>query len=987
MNIITAPINLLKTFSLQGPAGQSTSDGYPNGTLGSTVQSQGIAPDSYYDKSVMGWDGQARWDSAGTSAIIYANTGVTVPGISNSCVNNNLAFTSANAVGNRIVFKHGSLITGISGGNGSPVVLALINTPADMSVGQKVKVQVGVSSNLLNGPNSDGSWTLSAAGTSSATLANSSGVTSPTVTGAGGPDVQSEMVFSKPGIAWSFVSGNTYANFANAYFCKLVNETATKAGKQVDPDYVAQLKALGVRWLRTMDITGVQGNWETNWTARRQTSFITWAAAIRNPNYYVGAITNNGVASGGDDYTCSAPAITNAGPYQNGEVVQGIFSATNAAGLPTLNVNGRGKKSILALGAAYDFFVDIPVAAASAGQSMQYTFTASWFNSGTPYVFTYLTTTTGPFGSDLTSASILRANIHAAFNVDVTLNGFFTGRNSGLLTIYSLTQQQGAVTVSYSGPVTSSILTVPIGNYSSSGTTTLIYNYIHDAWMPRPGGLVQSAPHEYIVELANAIGADVWHNYSLMCSGAFVTSLVGFYRDNLSPGLRFKGEVGNELWNFGQEPWGYAITLGYALGMGNAQHQDNPASYSYCAARARQFGALAIASWTTTRPRKDLYIGVMSATFDIANTDQYFLGCQYLGSATYLAYGGLDGTAGSTNAASNYSASPNRLGDNFDAFGFAPYWGSDFLSGDCGGSGNVTNTLNGTVSQNAPLFVAANKWRDGNFSGAYDDLYNQFYANVSLGGPAGGLNLLRNYKNGNNQQAETVMRKWDPARIAALGKPIAVLHYEGGPQFGLGNINNGTNSPTIDIALLSNRLASQIVNSSWDISTYTALSAIAISSGTYDTSTGLITLTLASPATIPVAGPILGLTGTGALLGDLNGGWNVNAATSSSTTLVLKGSAGKGAITITGGTFYYNAMDLATQLCGLVYNFKFSTQFYQLYYNYMRDVTTVSSGRESAGSQYGYFQGQWGILPGNWSLGLGTAYSSAQAITDFNAGL
>lgn len=1061
MNVFGAPINMIKSFSLVAPAGLATADGYPNGTLVSDVASQGGAPDGYYDKLLVKFHGQAQMGAVGTCAIIYQNVNLTIPGVVNNCASNNFQFSNSNpALDCRVVFKHGALITGVSGGNGSNVVLTLVNQPSNIAVGSKVKIAVGVSANLTNGPELKGAWKISAIGGNTVTLENSTGVTSPTVTGTGGPDIQSECVCAVPGIAWSFANGQTYSNFSNLVFCKLEHETFVDAGKQVDPDYTAQLKALGCKWLRTMDATGLQGNWEQDWSARRSTSFIAWAAGTRNSNYYVGTITN----SGSDAYTCSAPTITSTGAYKNGEIIIGVMSGNHSTGLPTLNVNGRGAKRVIQAGVNND--IVIPSPAGAAGQSMAYTFTASWLPSGS-VVLTYVTqkiatisgaanngsgkvrltvdssagytsdqqyliagvvgtteannsgnrqsvividpthidlpginfsnayvsggTVTPPFGDDTVSAGNLMANMSSWFNQSARPTNGYVNFRSGA--VYTLTQQKGALTISYSGTPTSTLRTLPVldgdGNpYFGTGTRTctFIYNYILDAWLVRIGGLIQSVPFEYYAELANDCNASIYHNWPILSSGRMVTSVTNFFRLNLNPGLRFGTEVGNEMWNFGLEPWAYAVSLGYHLGLGEAAKYDNGASYSYTAARTLQFADLSIAEWTISRPRKDHYILAMSAQWDIGSTDQYMLGGQFMNDPTYLAYGGLDGTAGSTNAASDYSAEANSLGSKIDGFGIAPYYGSSYLAGDTGGSGFNTNTLGGTVLQNAPLFVAANKYRDANTSGAYDDLYTQLYS--TSGAPAFGINLYGTYKNGNNQQVERILRRWDKYRIAAQGLPIAVLHYEGGPQFGLGNINNGTNSPTIDIPAVSNRLANNIVNSSWDISTYVTASpaTISISSGTYNNSSGLITLTLAAAATIPIGIAIKGLTGTGALLADLNGGWFVNAPITSSTTLVLKGPAGKGTITITGGTLYMDAMDLATQLCGMVYNFKFSTQYYNLSKNYYVDLTTVHSGREACGAQYGYSAGQWGVFPVSWTLGTTTAYSSFQAIADFNAG-
>lgn len=1076
MNAILAPINLAKSFTFNTDPASQNSDCYPTTNITANAGSQGSFVTGY-NKLVWKYNGACTMSANASSAIIYTG-GSFFAGLSNNCVANAFTIANTNSVVNpRVVFKWGSLISSCSGGNGTPVTINLVNSPT-VSVGMNVQIGVGVSASLANGPNSDGSWTIASGSGSAWVLANSSTVVNPTVTGTGGPDVQSELCYSNSSVAISIISSGTISGFGNLVICTLANEPLNDAGKLVDPLYIAQLQALNVRWLRMMDISGVQGNYESDFTtARIKSSFISWPATITNPNYWVGTLHN----AGSDAYTCSAPSLTSTGAYKHGETVSGNWDATNSTGYPTININGRGAKQIIPTGVG-SFQLLMPNAAASGNQSMAYTFTATWLNGGTPYVFTYLTqtvatvtgaanngsgkvrltvnssagyvtgllytvagvvgtteannlvngspgqqavtvidsthidlninfvntyvsggTVTPRFGDDTVltgsplAANNLIANISQQLNDDPVINGHITFRGTS---VYPLTPQMGALTISYSGAVTSTPVAVPIGTFTNAGKATLVYNYILDAFVYVGSAPASSVPIEYMIELCNAVGANLYYNFSFQATGALVTAFTAYARDNLRADLCFGGEVANEVWNFGAAPWGKGLAYGYALGLGIATHYDNGASYSYTAMRTKQFGALMIAAWTTTRSRSQLYVLSMSAEWDQGNYDTYCLGGAFLdattltsGVAVYGTYGGIDGVAGSSNPGISYNAYPDRLGDYTDGFGLAPYWGSDFLSGDTGGAGFTTTTLGGTVAQNAPLLAAAIKWSVGNFtggSGAYDDLYNQFYAPLSLGGPTGGLNLLRTYRNQVFPQCETILRKYDPSRIASQGRPIAVIHYEAGPQFGLGNINNGTNSPTIDIPAVGNRIANNIAGASaWDISAYVASTTVAISSGTYSTSTGVITLTMASSVSataVANAGAILGLTGTGANLASLNGGWKSISPTTG-TTVTLQGPAGKGTITITGGTLYLNAVEMATYLCGMVYNFKFSTQFYQLYKNYLADVTKVHSGREACGSQYGYAQGQWGLFPGNWTLGLSTAYSSAQATADFNTGL
>lgn len=78
--------------------------------------------------------------------------------------------------------------------------------------------------------------------------------------------------------------------------------------------------------------------------------------------------------------------------------------------------------------------------------------------------------------------------------------------------------------------------------------------------------------------------------------------------------------------------------------------------------------------------------------------------------------------------------------------------------------------------------------------------------------------------------------------------------------------------------------------------------ALTISSGTYSTTTGLITLTMSAPITFGPGDAVVisALTGTGAFA-TLNGTWTAIAPTSGST-VTLAGPIGVGAATITGGS-------------------------------------------------------------------------------------
>jgi hypothetical protein len=905
MNAIMAPANLANGFGTNWDTAAIAlldGNGYPQGTLSSDHYfSMALIP-GYYGHYVVKWSGTAALYMTGSAPMVfYSGSNYMFPAVTNNEQgpgNCYIATSASVGIANpRVEFAFGWNIQSMSQGasNGAGGFLIRINTKTNYvnsTVWGTGTVQVS-GANANTGAN--GTWSVTNAAASSFDLVGSLYSNAQAA-------VAGQAIISTDALSWTIKSGIATSSFSSLVVCTLANETLIAGGQLVDPAYVAQLQQLGVKWLRMMDISNVQASWETDFSARSVPSYMTWGGTWYNTNYAVGTIHN----SGSDAYTCSAPSLTNTGAYHNGEIIQGVVDITNAGGTPTLNVNGRGAKKIITNGVPMQ--ITIASAASSAGQTMQYTFTASWLNGGTPYVFTYTTTASGHYGSDVATQAILQSNVQYAMLQDATLKGkVFFSNSGGILGVYPLTPQVGALTIGYSGPITSTIINIAASTFTAGGNATFSYNYLFDAWQYRSGGLNQNVPLEYMVQLCNQVGANLWYTWPINTSSAYVTAFTNYVAANLNANLKFGTEVGNEMWNFGLQPWAYSFAYGFALGLSQTAQYQNGASYGYVGMRTKQYATASIAAWTSTRARSQHYILGMSAVWDLSNTDTYtWQGAQLDASAntTYGSYGGVDGIAGSTNAGTTYTTSPNRPIDIMDGIGCAPYWNSEYLGGDTGGSGFQTNTLTGTVAQNAPLLSAALQYQQGSTTAAYTALYNQFYTLVLTGGPQGtGACLNANYRVSTLPQIEMILRKYDNSH----SHPLAVLHYESGPQFGLGTINNGTNDATTDIPAVQTHIQNNITNNSWDVSAYT------------------------------------------------NSGTN-------------------------------NANELATSLCGMVYNFKFSTQFYNLYKNYMVDVTTVHSGRECCGSQYGYSKSQWGLFPGSWGAGASTAYSSYQAISDFNRG-
>jgi len=86
------------------------------------------------------------------------------------------------------------------------------------------------SSNLVNGPNSDGSWTITNVNGTQFTLNGSTGIVSPTVTGSGGVGTQTEAILSESAPTLQYSSGFSFSGFTNLIVCKQTDLAAVNSG-------------------------------------------------------------------------------------------------------------------------------------------------------------------------------------------------------------------------------------------------------------------------------------------------------------------------------------------------------------------------------------------------------------------------------------------------------------------------------------------------------------------------------------------------------------------------------------------------------------------------------------------------------------------------------------------------------------------------------------------------------------------------------------
>ncbi|GIL67805.1 hypothetical protein Vafri_21080 [Volvox africanus] len=89
---------------------------------------------------------------------------------------------------------------------------------------------------------------------------------------------------------------------------------------------------------------------------------------------------------------------------------------------------------------------------------------------------------------------------------------------------------------------------------------------------PRPEDIsfasnLGGVPLEYMIKLANMLGADPWFNMPFAASDDFVTQFATAVRDALRPDLRVYVEYGNELWHTGFPGGRYAQAMGLAMNL------------------------------------------------------------------------------------------------------------------------------------------------------------------------------------------------------------------------------------------------------------------------------------------------------------------------------------------------------------------------------------------------------------------------------------
>jgi hypothetical protein len=137
-----------------------------------------------------------------------------------------------------------------------------------------------------------------------------------------------------------FPSGQTHTNMSGAVLCRVEDEAAHDAGDIFNPDFLEILQELNPSIIRTLGWSNPNENNNIGsdlyaWNA----SSFHYSNNRWHPNLWAGD------ASGTDTYTVGAAAVTPA-EYTDREMIQCRFPNANTSTTVTLDIDGRGAKTV-----------------------------------------------------------------------------------------------------------------------------------------------------------------------------------------------------------------------------------------------------------------------------------------------------------------------------------------------------------------------------------------------------------------------------------------------------------------------------------------------------------------------------------------------------------------------------------------------------------------------------------------------------------------
>jgi len=174
---------------------------------------------------------------------------------------------------------------------------------------------------------------------------SSNGFTS-TITMTAGTSCRVEFTFhTLPGqnVNTQFTAAAYAAGSNELVLCRKTDEAALTAGSVTTPEYQSRMKSSGIRTLRMMPFVFTSNSNLTNqskWAYRTVPTSLGY-----NMNQFPPGV-QGGTIAGTDTYTGSAAPDT-PGSWTANEVYQGTVTNANTSTTPTLNIAGRGAKTIV----------------------------------------------------------------------------------------------------------------------------------------------------------------------------------------------------------------------------------------------------------------------------------------------------------------------------------------------------------------------------------------------------------------------------------------------------------------------------------------------------------------------------------------------------------------------------------------------------------------------------------------------------------------
>ena len=333
-------LNIAKQFVWNVDPTNMNADGYP-AALPTNPWScgMGLTP-GYYGSWTLSWTGTASMQISGPPLIVLGGGTYFGLGGSTGDIQGNATITSqANPA---VVFQFGWNIQSITSGGPGGTAIKIVNKTGwvgQFAVGNTIPIQI-TGANTNTGAN--GNWTAVVIDATSfylqgSTFTNAQG-------SAGGIAVYAGQA------TLTILNTGSFSSFANLIFCRTPDYTAVQAGSYWDgmggvtglTTLVGQLKDLNPGWLRFMDLSTVQGNFEKDWAQRTPVTAISWPTSDARwiHDYW---ISGNNFAQTGDAYSCSDPTVSvwSGTDYIDGAIVQGHIVTPNTGGTPTLAVGGH----------------------------------------------------------------------------------------------------------------------------------------------------------------------------------------------------------------------------------------------------------------------------------------------------------------------------------------------------------------------------------------------------------------------------------------------------------------------------------------------------------------------------------------------------------------------------------------------------------------------------------------------------------------------